>query len=155
MIEKIEARNADKIKSFISSLPRNVRGIATRAAAEYIIGDGERGLRKYPPYKYITRKKAFGTPFFSDRQRRKVMAMIREGNIDPGVPHRTGNYQRSWKLLGEGVKTKIVGMLPHAQWPDRLTQKIGWRDIATIVASNTKGAMRAARAAVNAWLKSK
>lgn len=151
----IKVRGVAAVKAFISSLPRGVRGVATEAAAVYFIGDGRRGLKHYPPYKYVTRKSAFGQSFQSEKQRRYVMAAISRGEIDPGVPHRTGNYQRSWVTEDTGARTRIVGELPHEGWPNRLAAKIRWQSVADILAANARGAMRAAQAAVNAWIKSK
>lgn len=152
-LEKISVRNADPIKQFLKSIPPKLRGVATIAASWYFVGDGSHGLKRYPPYKQVTRKQAYGKTFVSDKQRRKVMGMIASGKIDPGVPHRTGNYQRSWSVKYDGTKSNIYGTLPHAQWPDRLAQKIGWQPIVDIIAANTKGAIRAAQTAVNDWIK--
>jgi hypothetical protein len=151
----ITVRGLPAVKDFIDQLPRNVRGVATEAAAVYFIGDGRRGLKHYPAYKYVTRRSAFGVAFFSAKQRRYVMARIREGSIDPGAPHRTGNFQRSWHTDGEGARTRIIGTLPHEQWPDRLTEKVGWRAVDDILSTNYKGAIRASQAAVNMWLKTR
>lgn len=151
----IKVRGLDAVKEFIDSIPRNVRGVATEAAAEYLISDGRHGLKHYPAYKYVTRRSAFGVAFFSARQRHYVMARIREGSIDPGAPHRTGEFQRSWHMEGEGAKTRIVGTLPHERWPDRLTERVGWRPVDDIISTNYKGAIRASQTAVNMWLKTR
>ena len=157
---QIKVRGVDKVKAFISSLPRNLRGIATQAAAEWFVGNGQRGLRRYPPYKYVTRKAAYGKTFQSDKQRRYVMAKIRSGEIDPGYPHRTGNYQRGWQIINSGVKTQIVNDVPYAGYVGgeeqaRLNEKIGWRKAVDILSTNWKGAIQAAQSAVNKWINGK
>jgi hypothetical protein len=152
---KVKVRNLEQVKKWISALPRKYRGAATKAMAEWFIGTGQRGLKRYPPYKYVSRKSAYGKTFVSDKQRRYVMAKIREGRIDPGVPHRTGNYQRGWNIQGEGVKIKIVNQVPYAQFVGgdetqaRLNKKVGWRTISVIISTNIKGAIRHAEAAIN------
>jgi hypothetical protein len=149
--------NLDRVLEFIKSIPRGVKAPAMRAISTYMIGDGRHGLKHYPAYKYVTRKQAFGKSFQSDKQRRYVMAMIREGRIDPGYPHRTGNYQRSWQLKNDSHwdRVQIEGRLPHQGWPNRLAAKIGWRSMPDIISTNIKGAIRAGQKAVNDWLKTR
>lgn len=151
----LKARGLPELQDFFADLPRNVRGIATEAASDDLLGDGHRGLRHYPTYKYITRRSAFGKPFASDRQRRFVMAQIRSGRIEPGFPHRTGNYQRSWRREGSGVSSVIIGELPHEGWPNKLAKRIGWKDPLEKVMSNLAHAVRHAESKVAEWIKSK
>jgi hypothetical protein len=145
----VKVRGLGELKDFISTLPRRVRGVATEAAAEYLVGNGQRGLKRYPPYKYITRRQAYGKTFVSDKQRRYVMAAIADGRIDPGAPHRTGAYQRSIEVVGRGAQAVIRGELPHERWTDRLSRKVGWRNWDEIIASNFAGAIQAAERAVD------
>lgn len=138
-----------------------MRGVATKAMAEWFIGNGQRGLKRYPPYKYITRKQAYGKTFVSDKQRRYVMAKIREGRIDPGVPHRTSNYQRGWEMdpPNGGVKIKIINTVPYARFVGgdetqaRLNAKVGWRTISDIISTNIKGAIRHAQSEIRKLVK--
>ena len=151
----LKTRGFDELKEYFSDLPRNLRGIASEAASDDLIGDGSRGLKRYPGYKHVTRRAAFGRPFQSDKQRRFVMAGIRSGRIDPGYPHRTGNFQRSWHRTGSGVGSRVVGTLPHEDWPNRLAKKIGWREPMDIIMSNLAHAVRHAEAKIAAWIKAK
>jgi hypothetical protein len=158
---KIKIRGLEEVKSFIDGLPRNLRGLATKAIAEWLVGSGQRGLKRYPPYKYITRKAAYGKTFVSDKQRRYVMARIREGTIDPGAPHRTGNYQRGWAVINQGVKVQIVNKVPYAgfvggdETQARLNKKVGWRTVSEIIGTNWKGAIQHANAEIGKWLKAR
>lgn len=151
---KFRVRGLEEFKGYISSLQRNLRGKATEWISEWLIGNGSRGLKHYPPYKYVTRKSAYGQTFQSDRQRRYVMAKIREGSIDPGYPHRTGRLQRGWVKTGSGVGTRIVNAEPHAFYvmdtkgQARQPAKVGWRKVAEILASNIKGAVRHAESMI-------
>jgi len=86
---KITSRGIPELQAWLLSLANGVKDEATRSVAEYLVGDTTHGLKHYPPYKYISMQRAYGG-FISDKQRRYVMAMIKEGKIDPGVPHRTG-----------------------------------------------------------------
>jgi hypothetical protein len=134
----------------ISDLPRSVRGAATEAAARYLVGNGSHGLTHYPAYSYVTRRRAYGSSFFSDRQRRKVMAMIRSGEILPGYPRRTGRLQRGWTIVNNGTRTRITNAEPHAPFvmgdntQSRHEALVGWREVSKIVATNENGMVAAA-----------
>lgn len=143
-----KTRGLDEFNAYISSLARNSRGVATEAITDYLIGTPQRGLKRYVAYRHVRREAAYGRAFVSDRQRRFVMAMIRQGRIDPGAPHRTGNFQRSWHREGRGVNSRIAGELPHETWPNKLAKMIGWRDTMTIIGTNLKGACLAAERAI-------
>jgi hypothetical protein len=159
---RLSARyNPKDLADLISSAPKAARGRMTEAAARYIIGDMERGAKHYPPYKYVTRKRAYGKTFFSDRQRRYVMMMIRAGKIDPGYPHRTGIIQRGWYVRGSGAKATIandargVDFVHGDQKQARLNRLVGWRTMSKIAKDNIKGAMKAADKALQDYLREK
>jgi hypothetical protein len=151
----IKTRGIEELDETFKSLPLRLRGVAAEGASEYLIGTPQRGLKHYPGYKSISRSSVYRPPYQSDRQRRFVMAGIRSGRIEPGYPHRTGNYQRSWRRVGSGVNTRIAGEMPHDNWPDPLARKIGWRDPMEIIDSNINGAAREAERAVQAEIDKK
>jgi hypothetical protein len=144
----IKTRGIEELDETFKSLPLRLRGVAAEGASDYLIGTPQRGLKKYPGYKHVSRSSVYRPPYQSDRQRRFVMAGIRSGRIEPGYPHRTGNYQRSWRRVGSGV-------MPHDNWPDPLARKIGWRDPMEIIDSNINGAAQAAERAVQAEINKK
>jgi hypothetical protein len=148
-------RGFDELADFFQAFPRHLRGIVAEAASDDLIGTPSRGLKHYPAYRHITRKSAYGKTFQSVRQQRFVMASIRSGRIEPGYPHRTGNYQRSWVRQGSGVSSRIEGLTPHDNWPDPLAKKIGWREPMEIIMSNMTHAQQAAERAVAAYLAEK
>ena len=151
---KFRVRGLEEFKGYIDSLQRNLRGKATEWVSDWLIGNGSRGLKHYPPYKYVTRKSAYGQTFQSDKQRRYVMARIADGTIDPGAPHRTGRLQRGWTRIGSGVRTRIVNEEPHAlyvmdtQGQARQPAKVGWRKVAEIISTNIRGAVRHAESMI-------
>jgi hypothetical protein len=156
---KITTRGLEEFQSYISSLARNLRGIVTEAVSDYLIGDGRHGLKHYVPYRYVTRRAAYGKTFVSDKQRRFVMAMISEGRIDPGAPHRTGKLQRAWMKQGGGVGTRIINAADHAPFvmgtgtQARQPAKVGWRQVADIIETNIKGAIWHAESKIREWRK--
>ena len=138
------------LAGIISDLPRYLKGPMIQAAAVYLVGDGSHGLRHYGTYRFITRTAAYGQPFQSDRQRRKFFAMLRNGEINPGYPRRTGRLQRGWTVIPQGVKTRIVNTEPYAVYvmgdhgQARQPELAGWRRVGLIVASNERGMIQAA-----------
>lgn len=149
MINISTRTNPPNLAQVISDLPRNLRGPATEEAAKYLIGNGSHGLSHYPNYTHISRAAAYGQTFVSDRQRRKVMAMIRSGEILPGYPRRTGNTQRGWIIVGSGASSKIRNDTAGAFYSHgdpgqaKLNEMGGWRRIGLIIASNERGMLHA------------
>lgn len=158
---KVNIRGVEKIQKFTKAMPRGTIKVALAAIVEWIIGTPQRGLKHYQRYKHIRRKKAYGKTFVSDAQRGYVMAMIRAGRIDPGVPHRTGNTQRAYKSreLKGGYERAIEakGAGPYYTRSDkgqaRLNALAGWKKTSIVIQNNMAGALRHARAAVKAFLK--
>jgi hypothetical protein len=131
---------------------------ATELVTEYLVGNQEHGLKHYPPYKYVPYAKAYGG-FKSAKQRRYVMAMIKEGRIDPGYPHRTGEFQRGWSFQPSGANrytikndTPYAGYLVGNDYQANMPRLIGWRKIADIIKSNLSGAFRHAQAGLKKWI---
>lgn len=158
---KVRPGAFEKIDRYLKALPRGTVKAGLAAIAEYIIGDGTRGLKQYGAYKYVTRRRAYGSTFKSEKQRRYVMARIREGSIDPGVPHRTGRTQRGYmaKEARGGYAVQITNKEPGAYFTRddtgqaRLNALAGWKKAGAVVKSNMAGALRHANAAVRAFLK--
>lgn len=148
-------RGFSELDQFFREFPLKSRGVASEAMADDLIGTPQRGLKHYPSYRYIGRSSVYRPTFQSDRQRRFVMAAIRSGRIDPGAPHRTGNYQRSWARQGSRVNSRIEGLKPHDRWPDALALRVGWRDPMDVIDSNMVHAQAAAERAVASWLAEK
>jgi hypothetical protein len=151
----IKTRGIEELDSFFKSFPKHVRGIVAEAASDDLIGTPQRGLQHYPAYKHVTRASVFRPPYKSDKQRRFVMAGIRSGRIQPGYPHRTGNYQRGWERTGSGVSSRITGNLPHEGFPNKLAKRVGWKDPMDIISNNMPHAAAAAERAVQKYFAQK
>lgn len=158
---KVSVRGIDQLKKFFAELTPAARKAAVKGATEYLIGNDSRGLRHYVNYKYVTRKSAYGQTFSSDKQRRYVMAKIREGEITPGKPNRKGTLKAgwNWKPQGGGYGARIYNPVPYAHFvmgdsgQARQPAKVGWRKVMAVVSTNLNGMMKAANEAVNRWLK--
>lgn len=158
---KADPRKIAEIQAYLRSVPKGAMKIAVRGVAEYMLGDDRRGLRHLSGYRYVSRKRAYPpSGFQSDRQRKFVMAAIREGRIK--IPYtRTGGLSGSARITGSDYRLKVGYASDSAKWvvgdrtQSRHEQMVGHRKISAVVAANIKGAIRHARALVNQFLKSK
>jgi hypothetical protein len=157
-----KVRGIEKVNEFLASVPRGGVKIALQAFTEYVIGNESHGLKRPEPYKYITRKVAYGETFSSDAQRAYVMAKIRSGDITPGRENRTGNSEDAWQHVAVSeYNYKITNPEPGAYWTrDDYGQAnqpalVGWRKVSQVISDNFDGGVRAATARLNEWLKSR
>ncbi len=128
------------IKEAIDQLPRRLRGKALEVGAKYLL----KKYKLYPRYKEVARKNAYPevSGFFSDKQRRFVMAGIRNGTIQPGSPHRTQALKNDWRIVGRGVALAIVNENPaavfayHPIYQARQLEMVGWRNIDIMTEEN-------------------
>ena len=107
---KFKVRNVEAVQSFLRSVPRGVLKVALEAFTEYIVGNDAHGLKHNDPYRYVTRKSAYGVSFFTDKQRRWFFWALRTGQIDPGSGTRTGKTSEAWKAVPSagGYQYKIT-----------------------------------------------
>lgn len=124
-----KVRNIENVNAYIDSVKRGLKGIATEAVAEYMIGNEQRGLQHYPPEKeWYTHKRTYATRF--------------------------GWQVKNW---GDGTRVKIVNTAKHAIYPYTrwAGSPWGWRTIPERVESNIKGAIRHAKSIVGKFIKMK
>lgn len=158
-----KVRGIEAVQSFLASVPRGAVRVALEAFTEYVIGNDAHGLRHNEPYKYVTRKSAYGVTFFTPKQQRWFFWALREGKIDPGSGVRTGKTSAAWKAApsANGYQMKITNDTPGAYYTRddkgqaRQPAKVGWRKVTAVLAANYLGGLRAAVAAVNKYLKEK
>ncbi len=149
------------VADFIALQTRAGAVVAAHSIADYLVGDGTHGLKHYPPYKYVTRRRAYGKPFVSDKQRRFVMANIRSGKFTPGYPKRIGQLQRGWKVKGKGSNPTIYNDVPSVlPVMGDFTQSnherlVGWRMVSPIIDANLNGALRQGQADMKKFYKTK
>lgn len=164
---KYNVRINPKFTAYLKTVPRGTVRVALKAIAEWLIGNGVRGLKQYPVYRYVSRARAYGkvsdapAGYFSWRQFRYVMASITDGGMMPGYPRRTGETQRGYVAketrggYGMSIENKTTGAYytRHDTGQARLNAKAGWRKVSDVVSTNIDGAIRHAQAAVRAFLK--
>ncbi len=158
---KFNIRNVKRVQDFLKSLPRGVVKVAIKALAEYIVGDNSHGLKKSEPYKYVTRKSAYGMTFFTEKQRRWFWA---NGGPDMIGNNRTGKSAEAWTFApieGAGVyRMKVTNNTTAAYFTRddkgqaRQPARVGWRKVSAVIAANMRGAIRHANAEVRKYIKS-
>lgn len=157
---RLDIRNLTEVTEFIKTLPAGTKKMALTEIQTYIIGDARHGLKHAPPYKYVSRKQAYGQSFFTDRQRKWFFWSLNTGRLQ--LPYkRTGSLAAAWKR-GEGENSRyITNDAPYASLvqgdntQSRHSKKIGWRTASQVVRDNIAGALRQANQAVQRWLNSK
>lgn len=120
----------------LTELPRRLRRSALIVMAEYLL----KKFRLYPRYKEVSRKSAYPEVggFFSDKQRKFVMAGIASGRIQPGGPHRSETLKKSWRIEGKEARDirslSLINNAPaavfayHPIYQARQLGLVGWKD---------------------------
>ena len=175
---KFKIRNVERVKKYLENVPKGTVRVALIAISEWLIGDSQSGLRHPEPYKFVSRKSAYGKTgatfengkpvpagYFSAKQFRYVMWKISTGDIKPGQNNRTGESENAWHFTpqekGKTYVYKLQNDTPGGFWTRddkrqaRQLGKVGWWKVSEVVKKNMTGALKAARQAVNNFLKSK
>lgn len=141
---RIRTRNLSDVSDFVTQeIPRLYRGVFVEAVSLNLV----QALKIEPNYKYVSRMAAYGKTFVSAKQRRYVMAHIREGSIRPGVNNRTGGLAAGWHVEHQGSKAAIVNNTEAARWTmndywqARQPAAVGWRKSSAIIEENIDAAM--------------
>lgn len=153
-------RNIEAVQSFLRSVPKGALKVALEAFTEYVIGNDAHGLKHNDPYKYVSRKSAYGVSFFTEKQRRWFWA---NGGPDMIGKPRTGATSEAWKAVPSSneYQYKIVNNTAGGYYTRddkgqaRQPAKVGWRKVSQVLADNYLGGIRAAVAAVKRYLKDK
>lgn len=153
-------RNLAQVQYFLKRLPRGTIRVALKAFAEYLIGDSGHGLRHEPGYRYVSRAKAYGDTFVSDKQRKWFWA---NGGPDMIGNNRTGQtsagygYQETRGGYGINITNSTPGAYYTQSDAGQAAQPalVGWRKVTANIKGNIHGALRSATAAVNQYLRSK
>lgn len=123
----------------LAKMPKAVHEEVTRAAADETV----KAMRVYPAEKSVSRTQAYGTPFFTDKQRRYFFWALRQGIIT--VPYRRTNTLRdNWVVVGQGLDEIVVNQTPYAglvmgdNEQNRMHQQIGWKRLEQRLRENSQ-----------------
>ena len=158
MIKIGPIRGIKEVQKYLATVPRGAVKVGVRAFAEYLIGDGRRGLSHDDPYKQTTRKAVYGQTFESEAQRKYVMGAIADGRIQIGRRNPDPTIQsRGYKIneTNSGYGATIVNEKEGAYWARKWGGWRNWRSFKQVVMDNLRGATRSATQAVNRYLKDK
>ena len=156
MTISIKVVGIEKVQQYLVNLPRPLKIAGMRAAAEYFIGDDNHGLKHQPARVKHDKDNPFR--WTSEKQRRAYFATDGFGG---GIPStRTGALKEGWgykETNSQWDRVQIANTTPYAKFVQGVNMQIGhiadkWRNVTDVIASNTNGAVRAARAAVNEYL---
>lgn len=148
--------NVESVRNFIKELPYGTKAAAHKAYIIYVIGDERHGLKHEPEYNEVSRKRAYGQTFQSEKQRRWFFWALNTGLIRPGQNNRTHAQQKGWTFTDNG---SIRNNAPGIKWTmGDATQAnqprlAGWRKTTDVIKSNHKGGIQAAQRAANEWMK--
>lgn len=126
---KVDIQGLPELRRKLDKLPDTAKEAGSDEAYNYMLGL----LKKYPSYKYVSRKSAYGVTFFSDAQRRYVMGAIGRGEIVPGRSNRTGALGEGWQKHGTGSSAYLANAVPYApyvvgdQSQSRHEKAVGWK----------------------------
>jgi hypothetical protein len=158
-------RGVEKVKAYLKTVPRGTMRVAMDAIAQWLIGDSQKGLMHPEPYKFVSRKSAYGFSFFTAKQRNWFFWALNSGQIDPGKNNRTGESESAWTFqpteTTKGYNYRLQNDTPGAWFTRsdtgqaRQPAKVGWLKVSEVVAKNMAGAIRAAKSAVKAYLQSR
>lgn len=145
----------EKIKKELESLPPALANVGTEAAAKYLLN---KLINDVPPQKHITRRQAYGVPFFSEKQRRYFFAVVAKT-----LPYQRGGkvsgMQTQWEMLGGGWEVKLNNRAPGSlyvfdnQRQARLNALVGWKKVSQYIKEYQPQMLRSFKNAVRNEIK--
>lgn len=175
---KITAKGLKEFQDFVRKVPEGVKIEAMREIAKYLVGDTRHGLRYEPPWKFVSRARAYpGLPkgptkfssksssvslspkgYASWKQYHKVGYLT---NWFKNIPQeRTHDISKGWDFnnTGDWRRVKIENPVPGVEWVMGEQQAnqprlVGWRKWPQVLKDNLKGALREGQRAVDRWIK--
>jgi hypothetical protein len=158
----VDVKGLPELLRALQRMPDEVQDAVIPDMAEYL----KNRMQIYAPYQHITRASAYpnahaGPGWFSDRQRRYVMAKIRSGEITPGTPQRTRQLANSWRVLGKDRNALLANEAPYAKFVQgnseyeqaRQPQMVGWRGVDKVIPQEDQNLLRRAIRATNRALR--
>lgn len=130
---KVRIEGVHEARSLMERLQR-MEGMrkGLRVAAHHLKGK----MDDYPPRRSITRREAYGTTFFSERQRRAFFALLREGVVMAPYRRRgAGGLAGKWSIVERrgGLVQQIGNNASYARYvvdrdrQARMMRLIGWK----------------------------
>lgn len=150
----VDVSGIEEIVDALKDLPEEAQDQAVDEVNTYLLNV----LRAYPPYRHVPFKRAYGA-WFSEKQRKYVMARIHEGSITPGRPKRTQQFSQGWHQIGEGRNSILANETPYGPYlvgdneQARMPKQIGWKKLGDTIKERMDQIMRRAEAGVKNAIK--
>lgn len=148
----LEMEGMEEIMMKLNAVPDAVRNEINDDLSEYLVNT----LRQYPSPKYVTRKRAYGKTFFSDKQRKWFFAALSSGEID--VPYkRTQHLANMWQAtVGNKGELLVVNDARYATYvmgeagqQSRHEKLVGWKSVSKVVKDKSSALMKRVVRAAN------
>lgn len=160
---KHPVRNTKLVQDFLQHVAKGYLIPALDAFLIYILGNDGRGLKHYPPRKYVSRKQA-GYKTSAKQIRFMFATGILERTSGGGIKlnryKRTDETKNAWQIVGQGTyRPSLVNSRAYYTMDDRGQARqpalVGWRKVTNVIRDNLKGAINAAVSAISKAIKSK
>ena len=145
---EIDVAGVDALRAVFAGVPKGIQ-TALGALTEFIVG-----LLKVPePYKYVSRARAYGQTFQSDKQRRWFWA-----NGGPSMigNNRTGESTNAWTYSSTSNGYTVSNTTPGAYWTQGDSQAnqpalVGWLKYKNKIEKNWSNALQVFKDALSAF----
>ena len=143
-IVKVYITGYETLYQRLQRLPKEARDAGVEASNEYIVNQ----MQVQPP------KPKGGFVWSSDKQRKYVMAKIREG----GYTGRTQQLRQGWKAVGKGYNQIVVNEKEYAQFVQDSNQIIGhklngWQTVNQVLREKSKEILKKFEGGVKSAIK--
>lgn len=152
----LEVTGIRELQAKLKALPPEYQDAITDDVLAYL----KEVFVKYPSYKYVARRTAYPEVggWFSEKQRKFVMASIRQGTIK--IPYRRSQtLSRGWKVHGRGRSSFLANETGYAHLvmgdntQERGARARGWSMISQIISDRMPRIIEKADAALKKAIK--
>ena len=150
----IDVGGLDELQAKLRNLPPEAQDAVTNDVSNYLISV----LKLYPSYKYVSRRSAYGTPFFTAKQRRWFFAALADGSLTIGN-NRTQTLAKGWRKIGSGANVIVANEVPYAAYvmgegeQSRHEAKVGWKTLDAVMRERSARIVEIADGAIKKALK--
>lgn len=153
----VDILNLPQLQAKLRELPDEIQDVVVPELAKTSM----QMAKTYAQYQYVSRAKAYPEVggWFSEAQRRYVMAAIRRGDIKPGIPNRTNTLANGWRVEGSDRYAFLVNEVDYAGYvigdtgQARQPAAAGWKKVMQRINEGKDVLIRQARIATNKAIK--
>ena len=153
----VDILNLPQLQARLNKLPIEIQDEVVPELARTAL----RLAKVYSQYRYKSRAEAYPevSGWFSEKQRKYVMAAIRRGDIKPGINNRTGALGNAWQVVGADRYAFLANTADHAKYvigdttQARQPALVGWKKIMQRLNEGQNTLIKQARIASNKAIK--